>query len=467
MLLFDVYLTTLYSGSMSRTINDAPLTTREARKRLAPGLYWRSVDTEIHVGYRKGKRAGVWLVRWRNGTGYRQAAVGPADDVIGIGNLDYRAAVKDALDQVAAARIEAKALADGPQQTVRLAVEAYIESRNARASRRVGRPVRSDAAHRLERYVIGRSKHGQRKAVAAAPISEIALHKLTERNLIDWRESVSVGLKATAVQRLVSDFKAALNSAYERNRDRLPPALPSIVKSGLKAALVDEDEMVSLARENQILSDAQISDLIRATHEVDAEHDWDGDLFRLIVVMAATGARFSQVARLRVLDVQTGAGRLMVPASRKGRGGRGGVTPVPVGRDVLDALAPILSGRSKNAPLLERWRYAQKPGTIRWHRERRQAWETPSEIVRFWGEIRERVGLPDVVPYAFRHSSIVRGIRANLPLRLVAAIHDTSVMMIERHYARFIADGLDMLAARAIVPLVPEMGSGNDRLAVA
>ena len=315
--------------------------------------------------------------------------------------------------------------------------------------------------------MIGRSKHGQRKAVAAAPISEIALHKLTERNLIDWRESVSVGLKATAVQRLVSDFKAALNSAYERNRDRLPPALPSIVKSGLKAALVDEDEMVSLARENQILSDAQISDLIRATHEVDAEHDWDGDLFRLIVVMAATGARFSQVARLRVLDVQTGAGRLMVPASRKGRGGRGGVTPVPVGRDVLDALAPILSGRSKNAPLLERWRYAQKPGTIRWHRERRQAWETPSEIVRFWGEIRERVGLPDVVPYAFRHSSIVRGIRANLPLRLVAAIHDTSVMMIERHYARFIADGLDMLAARAIVPLVPEMGSGNDRLAVA
>ncbi len=236
---------------MSRTINDAPLTTREARKRLAPGLYWRSVDTEIHVGYRKGKRAGVWLVRWRNGTGYRQASIGPADDVIAIGNLDYRAAVKDALDHVTAARIEAKALADGPQQTVRLAVEAYIESRNARASRRVGRTVRSDAAHRLERYVIGRSKHGQRKAVAAAPISEIALHKLTERNLLDWREGMSAGLKATAVQRLVNDFKAALNSTYERNRDRLPPALPSIVKSGLKAALVDEDETVPLARENQ------------------------------------------------------------------------------------------------------------------------------------------------------------------------------------------------------------------------
>ena len=98
---------------------------------------------------------------------------------------------------------------------VRLAVEAYIESRNARASRRVGRLVRSDAAHRLERYVIGRVKHGQRKAVAAAPISEIALHRLTERNLQDWREGMSAGLKATAVQRLVGDFKAAYKGQME------------------------------------------------------------------------------------------------------------------------------------------------------------------------------------------------------------------------------------------------------------
>lgn len=448
---------------MSRTIDDAPLTTREARKRLAPGLYWRSVDTEIHVGYRKGKRAGVWLVRWRNGTGYRQAAVGPADDVVGIGNLDYRVAVRDALKQVTAARIEAKALADGPLETVRLAVQVYIESRNARHSRRVGRPVRSDASHRLERYVIGRPKCGQRKAVVAAPISEIALHKLTERNLLDWRKDLPTDLKATAVQRLVNDFKAALNSTYERNRDRLPPALPSIIKSGLKAVLVDEDEGVPLARENQILSDTQISDLIRATHEVDSEHSWDGDLFRLIVVMAGTGARFSQVARLRVADVQTEAGRLMVPVSRKGRSRKGGLTPVHVGRDVLDALAPILSGRNKNELLLERWRYAQQPGSIRWFRSRRQAWETPSEIVRFWREIRERAGLPDVVPYAFRHSSIVRGIRANLPLRLVAAIHDTSVPMIERHYARFITDGLDVLAAQAIVPLVPVFDVASDQ----
>ena len=63
--------------------------------------------------------------------------------------------------------------------------------------------------------------------------------------------------------------------------------------------------------------------------------------------------------------------------------------------------------------------------------------------------------MTDVIPYALRHSSIVRGIKANLPIRLVADLHDTSTAMIERHYAKWISTGLEELAARAIVPLVP------------
>ena len=75
---------------MSRTINDAPLTTREARRRLDIGLHWRSLDADIHVGYRKGKRGGVWLVRWRNGQGYRQSSIGTADDAIDVRRQNIR-----------------------------------------------------------------------------------------------------------------------------------------------------------------------------------------------------------------------------------------------------------------------------------------------------------------------------------------------------------------------------------------
>ena len=40
------------------------------------------------------------------------------------------------------------------------------------------------------------------------------------------------------------------------------------------------------------------------------------------------------------------------------------------------------------------------------------------------------------------------------PIRLEAAIHDTSVQMIEWHYSRWIAGGLDKLSGRVVVPIV-------------
>jgi hypothetical protein len=49
---------------------------------------------------------------------------------------------------------------------------------------------------------------------------------------------------------------------------------------------------------------------------------------------------------------------------------------------------------------------------------------------------------------------MVRGQSIGLPIRLVAAIRDTSVVMIERHYSRWIAERFDELAARAVVPLI-------------
>jgi len=68
---------------MSQTLKEAPLTTRNARAKLDLGLYWRGVDPDIHLGYRKGKRGGRWLVRWYEGKGvYRQHAIGTADDAL-------------------------------------------------------------------------------------------------------------------------------------------------------------------------------------------------------------------------------------------------------------------------------------------------------------------------------------------------------------------------------------------------
>jgi hypothetical protein len=78
------------------------------------------------------------------------------------------------------------------------------------------------------------------------------------------------------------------------------------------------------------------------------------------------------------------------------------------------------------------------------------------ELTRPWLEIIKAAELPaDIIPYALRHSSIVRALGAGLPIRLVAALHDTSSEMIEKNYSAYIVDAMDELAAKAVVPLLP------------
>jgi integrase len=441
---------------MAKVLTETAITTRNARAKLDPGLYWKGIDPETHLGYRKGKHGGTWLVRWRQRPGYRQAPLGPADDKIAEGTLSYDAACRAARDKVEEERKAAKAATDGPALTVHDVVLAYVAERDKREARRRGRKVRSGAAHRLSRYVLGQNARGMQEAIEPAPLASVPLHALSEDDLLRWRNDLPETLKASSRQRLINDLKAALNGAYSMHRRRLDASLPAIIKHGLAAnGNGNDDDAEPVARDNQILTDAQVANLLRAARDVDAEQEWGGDLYRMAVVLAATGARFSQVARLRVGDCQIKTNRLMVPTSRKGRGKKAEATPVPVGKDVLEALLAV-TNRATNAPLLERWRHKPAPGGIEWQRHRRGPWQTASEMKRAWEAIRERAKMPEVIPYALRHSSIVRGIKAGLPIRLVAALHDTSVVMIERHYSRWITSGLEELAAKAVVPLLPQ-----------
>ena len=55
--------------------------------------------------------------------------------------------------------------------------------------------------------------------------------------------------------------------------------------------------------------------------------------------------------------------------------------------------------------------------------------------------------------YALRHSSIVRQLLAGVPVRIVAAGHDTSVKMIERTYSQHITDHADAMVRGAMLSL--------------
>jgi len=99
------------------------------------------------------------------------------------------------------------------------------------------------------------------------------------------------------------------------------------------------------------------------------------------------------------------------------------------------------AGRPHDAPLLlrdngERWGHGRR----RHHRNDFRAVVEAAALV------------PDVVTLsALRHSSIVRMLLANTPIRIVATLHDTSVKMIERTYSRYIASHSDEIARRALL----------------
>jgi integrase len=410
------------------------------RVRLPPAKNprWQGVSGGrggVSLGYRKPARGpGAWIVKLVIDGRRAEQRLAQADDPGSDPDaLSYPTAVTAAIDW---ARAQVRRLdgegegGDTEVPSVRTAVEAYVAARSARAPA-AGR----DAEKRLGKHVL-----------SDQVFADTHLAKLNAGTVRAWRQRLSGELQPTTVNRLLNDLRAALNAAAEHHRRVLPATLAAEIRAGTKA-----NSAGSSARK-QVLPDAEIRRLVDAAFVVDDT----GDFGRLVLVMAATGARHSQVARITVGDVQAARGRIMVPPSNKGRAGKR-PTPiaVPVGADVIEQLQVALAGRRGHEPLLLHWRHRQV-GPVTWERVDRGPWATASAALRQWDRARTRAEAPPgTVMLCLRHSSIVRALSAGVPVRLVAALHDTSVQMIEDHYSAYIVEATEEIARRAVTPLAP------------
>lgn len=410
------------------------------RARLAPAKnpVWQGVSGGrggVSLGYRKPARGpGTWVVKLVLDGKRIEQRLAQADDAgSGLDAISYPAAVTAAIEWAREHVRRLDAAGEGEPEavpTVQAAVEAYSTARAARAPK-AGR----DAEQRLRKHVL-----------ADAAFADLPLAELTAGTILAWRRRLAANLQPTTVNRLLNDLRAALNAAAEHHRRMLPAAIGAEIRAGTKAISAG-----SSARK-QVLADADIRRLVEAAFAVDET----GDFGRLVLVMAATGARHSQVARITVGDVQVARGRIMVPPSNKGRAGKR-PTPiaVPVGADVLERLQPAIAGRRGQELLLLHWRHRQT-GPAAWERVDRGPWATASAALRQWGRARDQAGVAaDTVMLCLRHSSIVRALSAGVPVRLVAALHDTSVQMIEDHYSAYIVEATEEIARRAVTPLAP------------
>jgi integrase len=195
---------------------------------------------------------------------------------------------------------------------------------------------------------------------------------------------------------------------------------------------------------NVILTDDQVRGF------VDAATARDVALGLFVHVLAETGARPSQAARLLIDDLHGGAKpKLSMPRSGKGGSKNRAArkterVSVPITPGLAQRLKEAAKGRAHQEPLL-----LDRDGNP-WGRDGRD----PAQQYRY--DIREIVtglGLdPDeVTAYSLRHSSVVRQLLCHVPIRIIASTHDTSVAMIEKHYSKFIADHADDLSRSALL----------------
>jgi integrase len=270
---------------------------------------------------------------------------------------------------------------------------------------------------------------------------------LTNAELKNWRDGLLGTVAPATINRLCRCRGAALEQAAQsdkriQNRDAWETGL---------AGLPNAQE----AR-NVVLSDDKVLAFVAAAYALDHQ------LGLLTDTLAITGARPSQAVRLRVEDLHDHPLRpkLMMPKSAKG-GGRNRSAKkierysVPITRALAARLKAAAKGRATEAPLL-----LQSDGRP-WDKNPGQNYHRQVD------KVVTAIGLdPAVVTmYALRHSSIVRMLLQNVPIRLVASLHNTSVAMIEKTYSKYITEHSDDISRKALLQHEPPSGENVVALA--
>jgi integrase len=419
---------------VGRNRSDVDSPSKRARLPGRRNPYWIGISGGrggVSLGYRKAARGpGAWVAKIVLDGNRVEERIGTADDDSApFGAIPYRVAVTAALEWARQQHASLEDRRERPKSkkapTVTSAVEEYVEARRRRSDRD-GR----NAEGRLRKHVL-----------ADDEFSVLALAKLRAADIEDWRGRLTPMAPATE-NRLLNDLRAALNGAAERHRRSLSAHLAGEIKVGTRA-----NSVAGEARK-QLLTDDQIRSSIEAASDVDV------DFGHLVLLAATTGARHSQLQRLTVGDLQAASSRAMMPSSRKGRAARSKPkVAVPLPAEAVAKMAAYAADRSTDEPLLLRWHY-RRAGGLKWVKNHRGPWGAAYEVDEPWSAVVAKAQLPaGTVMYALRHSSIVRGLRNGLPVRLVAALHDTSSEMVEKHYAAFIADATEELSRRAVLQL--------------
>jgi integrase len=401
---------------VARTVRDQNLETRSARGRLKPSPkpYYRTIDPGLHLGYRKGRSGGRWVVRWYLGDqDYKTDTIANADDVAdadGVAILSFAQAQAVAREiRARAARIAAGLPIETGPYTVKQCIAEYLTwmEQNRKGAK--------DARYRAEALIIPKlgaieceklnsgelRKWLQQAASAPARIRGKKGDGPRFREF-DGKDENAVRRRRASANRTLTILKAALNMAWREGK----------IASDDAWRRVTPFEEADAARVRYL----QIEEARSLINACDAE-------FRALVRTAlATGARYSELGNLRVRDFNPDAGTVHVRASKSGKGRH-----IVLTEEGIRQFDDLCAGR----PATE-WILLKQDGG-KWLK---------SHQIRPMREACVRAGITPLASFhTLRHTYASLSIMAGAPLLVVATnLGHSDTRMVEKHYGHLAAD---------------------------
>ena len=416
---------------MGRAVNDAAITTRNARSKLpvSKSIHWRAIDRGMHLGYRKGKNGGTWIVRFRkeNRT-YITHAIGAADD----------RSESDGGDVL-----------DFSQALVKAQKWCCNHAHSEPGTKQIGSYMVADAIRDyMEWFSLHRKSSDQTQSVINTHIlpefGSVLVSKLNPQRIRKWHEKLANtpprlrsrpdspkkyrdisndqdGLRKRKVSanKALNILKAALNRAYQEGN--------ALSDEGWRRVKpfrnVDEAKVRFLDNNESRL-------LINAC---------DPDFRQLVKAALLTGCRYGELILLRPGDFNAESGTIYIRDSKSGK-----PRSVPLNDEGIEYFASMTASKSKDEHIFTR------TDGMPWGRSHQR---------RRLNDAAEKVGIKDVSFHILRHTYGSALAMQGVPMAVIAtALGHSDTRMTEKHYAALAPN----YVAETIRGHLPKLGIENE-----
>lgn len=319
---------------MGRKVKDAALQTRESRRALKQRdtPYWRLIAEGLHIGYRKGPRGGVWRVRRFADGKYTKIVLAQADDVL---DADGIAVMNWSQAQEAAQALDKEVRQAGGvirrPLTVAQAVARYMEAFRARA--------KAGGIATAEGFI---------NAHILPVFGEREISTLTSDEINHWLHKLAVKparLRSPKFARKQAHRDAPQTDDRKRARKATANRILTVFKAILNKAFYD-DLVASDSAWRRVKPFANTDDgairYLKPEESARLLNACPPDLRALVRAALYTGARFGELARLTVTDVDLSEARAFISSGTKSGKSR----HVPLNQEGVRFFADVIAGRT-------------------------------------------------------------------------------------------------------------------------